>query len=107
MTIGGLSMRAMSRTLPALLLGLALAAPAGAETRNESSGVVPPEIAEAADSVMRLFTSLIGAIPTYEAPELMPNGDIVIRRKQPTAETPAPAKPAEKAVPDETVPTKI
>lgn len=97
----------MRRMIPALIVCLAASLPAAAlaETRMESSGIVPPEIAEASKSVMRLFSSMISAIPTYEAPELLPNGDIIIRRKNPEAEaSPAPEGDAPSAKP---VPTQI
>jgi len=35
---------------------------------------------------------MLKAIPQYEAPEILDNGDIIIRRKQPAKpQTPAPA----------------
>lgn len=33
--------------------------------------------------VMERFATFIGDLPTYEAPEILPNGDIIIRRKRP------------------------
>jgi hypothetical protein len=102
----------MRRKIPVLLLCLAISLPASAmaQSKNAPSGIIPPEVAAAAESVMRLFTSLIGAIPTYEAPELMPNGDIIIRRKQPRSEQPAPKapeKPKSTVPQDDTTPTRI
>ena len=102
----------MRRKISALLLCLAISLPASAmaQSKNEPSGVIPPEVAAAAESVMRLFTSLIGAIPTYEAPELMPNGDIIIRRKQRQSEHPepnAPENPKSTVPQDDMTPTRI
>lgn len=52
------------------------------------------EAAEAASQalsrIMKALGSVMQSIPQYEAPEIQPNGDILIRRKN----TPAP-KPAE------------
>ena len=46
---------------------------------------------EAAKELMGVLTLFIGRIPQYEAPEILDNGDIIIRRKQPkTAEPPQP-----------------
>ena len=103
----------MRRMIPVLLICLISGLPmaATAQTKTDPSGVIPPEVAAAAESVMQLFTTLIGAIPTYEAPELMPNGDIIIRRKQPHAAPPAPSTPdkPKSADPDgeEPLPTRI
>lgn len=36
----------------------------------------------------------------YEAPEILPNGDIIIRRKQPDPAEPDPAEPDTEASPD-------
>ena len=47
---------------------------------------------EATQTILRAFKLLLGSIPQYEAPEVLENGDIIIRRKHP-AEEPAPAKP--------------
>jgi hypothetical protein len=37
--------------------------------------------------------AMIGDLPEYEAPEILPNGDIIIRRKP--SEAPSPEVPAE------------
>lgn len=50
---------------------------------------------EAIDKLMRAMSMLIQSIPQYETPEMLPNGDIVIRRKQP-AEPKATPKPQPK-----------
>lgn len=49
---------------------------------------------EALDKLMRLLNSAIGNIPQYQAPEVLPNGDIIIRRipNKPVPKSPAPKK---------------
>ncbi len=57
----------------------------------------PEELAR--DGLAKLLSALdlfIGSIPQYETPEILPNGDIIIRRIHPeTEKTPDPA-PKEK-----------
>ena len=67
-----------------LALGLALApawlpAPAAAQEREES-----PEqlMREGMERMLRAMELLIEMVPQYEAPELTPEGDIIIRRKR-------------------------
>lgn len=60
-------------------LALALAASPVALAEEPSVGEKVDEAVQRALDVMQRF---IGAIPGYEAPEIMPNGDIIIRRKQ-------------------------
>ncbi len=43
---------------------------------------------EAAQTIMMALTVLIAAIPQYEAPEILENGDILIRRKNPPGKVP-------------------
>ncbi len=40
---------------------------------------------EAADQIVAALGLLLRAIPQYEAPEILPNGDIIIRRIPPEA----------------------
>ena len=72
----------------ALALALAAGAPAGAdETELERA----ERLAGAAATRLRgALGALLRAVPQYEAPEILDNGDIVIRRKRPEA---APAEP--------------
>lgn len=44
---------------------------------------------EGAETIMRALQLLVGKIPQYEMPEVLDNGDIIIRRKPPE---PAPEK---------------
>ncbi|MDO9458631.1 MAG: hypothetical protein Q7N95_00715 [Alphaproteobacteria bacterium] len=64
-----------------LFTGSAVAEPA-------PSGQTPPLAAEealrgAADQIMNGVRMMILAIPQYEVPEMLENGDILIRRKRP------------------------
>lgn len=50
---------------------------------------------EAIEKIMQALQLVIDKIPQYETPEILPNGDIIIRRKHKTPEAPeSPAKPA-------------
>ena len=72
------------RTL-ALTSVLALAAPAPPAWAAEDD--VPATVErlarEAAERIVEALNLLLLAIPQYEAPEIRPNGDIIIRRKHP------------------------
>jgi hypothetical protein len=98
-------------TIPAAVaLGLALAAaPAPASpVAAETPGAAPPESGvpqlddeaarlarEAAEKLLQAFGLLIDSLPQYEAPELLPNGDIIIRRKpKPAPGSPGKTRPA-------------
>lgn len=54
---------------------------------------VEPKLREFAESVgpaLREFGGVIGDLNQYHAPERLPNGDIILRRKLPQHETPKP-----------------
>lgn len=59
---------------------------------------------EAAQKLMMALSAMLAAIPQYEMPELLPNGDIIIRRKLPPAPKPdeAPEKSPRALPGDET-----
>lgn len=59
------------------------APPAGVEERAERA------FREGAEMILQALELLIGSIPQYEAPEVLENGDIIIRRKR---RAPAPEK---------------
>lgn len=62
--------------LPAiLLLGTPVAAEADDET-NEAERLALEGVAK----LLQALDSLMGSIPQYAAPEVLPNGDIIIRR---------------------------
>ena len=43
------------------------------------------------EEVFRVLELILQSIPQYAAPEVLENGDIIIRRLHPKPETPAPA----------------
>jgi hypothetical protein len=76
----------MRRTVASLALIALLAAPAVAQEEQ-----TPDELAlEAFDKLKRAFDLFLGSIPMYATPEMLPNGDIIIRRIHPEEEE-APA----------------
>ena len=82
---------------PALLLGAVLMLTPVASVqaqdagREESPGNSPGEIArEGLEQMMRALRLLVERIPQYELPEVLENGDIIIRRKHPEEEPEEP-----------------
>jgi len=70
--------------LPAAALAQAPAAPPTDQARP-----VPDVLEDAGRRLFEMLELLIKAIPQYEMPEILPNGDIVIRRKpRPTEDQP-------------------
>ncbi len=82
--------------VPAVLLGaaLVLAAPAVQADEaqpGESPKDSPGEMArEGLEQMMRALRLLVESIPQYELPEVLENGDIIIRRKHPKPESQEP-----------------
>lgn len=87
--------------MPAVLLGAALLlAPLGvlpvtAQADNlqlgESPQDSPEEMArEGLEQMMQALRLLVESIPQYEMPEILDNGDIIIRRKNPKPESQEP-----------------
>jgi len=80
-----------------LLIGLVAPAPAAlAQTPNKPGDKpaqeTPREMLEdATRKALQAFELMLKAIPQYETPEILDNGDIIIRRKPPKPQTPAPA----------------
>jgi hypothetical protein len=85
--------RPISRAF-ALMLAFALPQPALAEEPS-----LPEEaerlMGEGIASLMQALELLLKTVPQYAAPEMLPNGDIIIRRLQPQDEAPAPPSPAD------------
>jgi hypothetical protein len=85
--------------LTALVLVAWLAA-AGAHAEGTAPTQKDP-LAETEDAIVRALTRTMDLLSRtfdrmmiYEAPELLPNGDIIIRRKRPQPPEPSPAPPA-------------
>jgi len=87
----------LTRTLAALsLVSLISAAPALAQDQKS-----PETLAlEGIQNVIRAMELFIDTLPMYEAPEILPNGDIIIRRIPPGTE---PRTPQDQADEDDTV----
>ena len=99
-------MQALRAPVLALLL-LLIAAPAVAEEPKrlpQTQEEVERLAREAAEQLMLALSSMLAAIPQYEMPEVLPNGDIIIRRKLPPAPEPyeAPGKTPRDLPGDET-----
>lgn len=96
-------MRLRTRPLLAVsIAGLLLAAPAMAagddqRRRPGEEGSTPPAVVDELETAARhLVTALellVRSIPQYEAPEVLENGDIIIRRQRPDEPLPGPTDP--------------
>ncbi len=83
----------MRRTAILALTVAMLSAPALAQTERRPAPEPDDPVAMAEQAAQQLLQALrlfLGSIPTYELPEMLDNGDIIIRRKQPGADKPAP-----------------
>ena len=91
----------MRQLIGAGLVGLVLAAaaPALAEEaqrpgeQGKGDKSLGAQVDEALERALRSLERFIDRVPGYEAPEIMPNGDIVIRKKPPRP-APEDASPA-------------
>lgn len=73
----------------ALCACLALAPVTAGATDNSSPEQTPGDMArEGLEQMMRALSLLVESIPQYELPEVLENGDIIIRRKR-DGETPS------------------
>jgi hypothetical protein len=83
-----------------VLLLVALASPAlaaGPASPDQPSDLENPAevLRRATEMIMQAIDLLVANVPQYEAPKLLPNGDIIIRRKHPHPAKPAPGSPSE------------
>jgi len=68
----------------ALALALPLVLPLSGTPVAAQDRQAPDEVArEGLEKLMRAMELFLGTIPLYEAPEVLPNGDIIIRRVPP------------------------
>ncbi len=85
----------MRRILLALTvtMALALSATAFGQPVHDKSAAKDPEafLEDVTQEVFRVLELILQSIPQYAAPEVLENGDIIIRRIHPKPETPAPA----------------
>jgi len=88
----------MARFFLALMMTAFLAwAPPALAAEPERKTESPEELlGDAARSLMRAIEMMLMAIPQYAAPEVLENGDIIIRRK-PSAPSAPKVPPEEKA----------
>jgi hypothetical protein len=89
----------------ALALALALASISGVAAEpvmaaGDTRAEVERLARQAAEQIVAALSILLRAIPQYEAPEILPNGDIIIRRVPPDK----PDKEAPKDYPDDDIP---
>jgi hypothetical protein len=78
--------------LPLLALGL-LIAPAGvaaADSLQDNKAEAERLAGEALTKMMKALDLLISTVPRYAAPEVLPNGDIIIRRLHPESDEDEP-----------------
>ncbi len=81
----------------ALMGALAVTGPAAAHD-SENPRQSPEELIEQATrDMMRIFEMLLQSIPQYEAPEILENGDIIIRRVHPQPRHPERGNDEDKA----------
>ena len=78
---------------PALAIALA-AGPAMAQQRDQRDKGLEETARSAIESLMEVMRTVIDKIPMYEAPVILDNGDILIKRKRPE-EAPQPKPPNE------------
>ena len=85
-------MPGMKRRLAAFATALCLATPVAADDD------LMPDASEALQRLLILLEGIIESIPQYELPEVLENGDIIIRR--------VPAEPEESPEEEETEPVE-
>ena len=84
--IAGLSLAALLAALPA----------AAQDVTRKPPGDTEQAIVDALTRTLELLSRTFDQVMIYEVPELLPNGDIIIRRKRPKPdrpEMPAPPSP--------------
>ena len=87
--IAGLSLAALLAAMPA----------AAQDVTRKPPGDTEQAIVDALTRTLELLSRTFDQVMIYEVPELLPNGDIIIRRKRPKPdlpEMPAPPSPDDK-----------
>ena len=90
--------RAVFRFTSASVLVLALAVPALAQDTTPTTDDAQKLAVEGLSKLLNALDAFVKSVPQYAAPEVLPNGDIILRRLNPEQ---APEKPKTPA-PDET-----
>jgi hypothetical protein len=83
----------MRKHLLSLLAACLLAVPvagASADSTQNSAAEAERLANEALAKMMKALDLLIGTVPRYAAPEVLPNGDIIIRRLDPKEDSDEP-----------------
>jgi hypothetical protein len=98
-------MHALRAALLAPMLATALlltpAAPALADEPSRPQDELERFARETAQKLMLGLSVMLQSIPQYEMPEVLPNGDIIIRRKLPPAPEIKPDRPERRPWPPE------
>jgi hypothetical protein len=81
-------MRRLNAALAACVLGLgSFSAAADSQPNVQDKVDEARELAlQAAGKIIEALKEILGRVPHYETPEVLPNGDILIRRKKPKPE---------------------
>ena len=91
-----------TRSLLAALAVAALTALTAGPALADDSGDDPMALAQkGAEQIIDALRLLIASIPQYEMPEILPNGDIIIRRVHPNDEGQPTAPDAPQQQPDD------
>lgn len=83
----------MSKTyLMAIIMAAMISSPAVLANSHKAPETETPRemIEEATRQILKAFEIMLKAIPQYAAPEILDNGDIIIRRKHPKKDKPSP-----------------
>ena len=72
---------------------IAVSLPAAAFAGERSAG---EQLDEVLEDVLDALTLVMRAVPQYELPEVLPNGDIIIRRVQPEGQEKTPPQEPQK-----------
>ena len=89
-----------TRLLPIFALCL-LTAPisaANADSLQENTAEAERLAAEALSKMMKALDMLMTTVPRYAAPEILPNGDIIIRRLDPEEDSEEPIETTDDGV---------